>query len=81
MRFLHLGSPAVEGAMQISKPFEIHLEYQQRRWAGCAGNAIVLAFRTPRLLDKNALLSQAHLIEKRWSLPATKWLKVLAPSG
>jgi len=30
MRFLHLGSPAVQGSMKISKPFEIHLEYQQR---------------------------------------------------
>ena len=30
MRFLHLGSPAVQGSMKISKPYEIHLEYQQR---------------------------------------------------
>ena len=30
MRFLHLGSPAVQGSMRISKPFEIHLDYQQR---------------------------------------------------
>jgi spermidine synthase len=32
-RFLHLGSPAVQGSMKISKPFEIHLEYQQRMMA------------------------------------------------
>ena len=30
MRFLYLGSPAVQGSMKISKPLEIHLEYQQR---------------------------------------------------
>ena len=33
MRFLHLGSPAVQGSMKISKPYEIHLEYQQRMMA------------------------------------------------
>ena len=30
MRFLHLGTPAVQGSMKMSKPFEIHLEYVQR---------------------------------------------------
>lgn len=30
VRFLHCGSPAVQGSMRISKPFDIHLEYQQR---------------------------------------------------
>jgi spermidine synthase len=30
MRFLHLGSPAVQGSMKISQPLEIHLEYVQR---------------------------------------------------
>ena len=30
MRFLHLGTPWVQGSMKISKPFEIHLEYVQR---------------------------------------------------
>jgi spermidine synthase len=30
MRFLHLGSPAVQGSMKISAPFDIHLEYVQR---------------------------------------------------
>lgn len=30
MRFLHLGSPAVQGSMKISQPFEIHLDYVQR---------------------------------------------------
>jgi spermidine synthase len=30
LRFLHLGSPAVQGSMKISQPFEIHLDYVQR---------------------------------------------------
>lgn len=30
MRFLHLGSPAVQGSMRLSQPFDIHLEYVQR---------------------------------------------------
>jgi len=33
MRFLHLGSPSVQGSMKISKPYEIHLEYVQRMMA------------------------------------------------
>jgi len=44
-----------------------------------AGNTILLAFRTPRVWDKHALLSQAQAIQERWPLPAAKWLKVLAP--
>ncbi len=46
-----------------------------------AGNAIVLAFRTPVAIDDNALLTQAQTIEKRWPLPATQWLKALAPAN
>lgn len=30
MRFLHLGTPWVQGSMKISQPFHIHLEYVQR---------------------------------------------------
>ena len=45
-----------------------------------AGNAIVLAFRTPVDTDQNTLLAQAQTIEKRWPLPAMQWLKALAPS-
>ena len=30
MRYLHLGSPWVQGSMKISKPFDIHLDYVQR---------------------------------------------------
>lgn len=33
MRFLHLGTPAVQGSMKISKPFDIHLDYVQRMMA------------------------------------------------
>lgn len=33
MRFLHLASPAVQGSMKISKPYELHLEYVQRMMA------------------------------------------------
>ena len=44
-----------------------------------AGNTIVLALRTARQIDHNALLAQAQTIQTRWPLPATKWLKALAP--
>jgi spermidine synthase len=44
-----------------------------------AGNTIALAFRTPRVVDKSTMLSQAKAIEARWPLPATKWLKALMP--
>jgi spermidine synthase len=30
MRFLHLGTPTVQGSMKISRPFDIHLDYVQR---------------------------------------------------
>lgn len=45
-----------------------------------AGNTVVLAFRTPRPFNREALQAQAQVIEARWSLPATKWLKDLAPT-
>lgn len=44
-----------------------------------AGNTIVLALRQPRMQDSHALLSQAQRIQTRWPLPATTWLKALAP--
>jgi spermidine synthase len=46
-----------------------------------AGNTIVLACRTARSHDASAWSSQAKQIEKRWSLPATKWLNSLTPIG
>lgn len=33
LRFLHLGSPALQGSMRISQPFDIQLEYVQRMMA------------------------------------------------
>ncbi len=45
-----------------------------------AGNSIVMACRTPRVFNKQALQTQAQAIEARWKLPATQWLKVLAPT-
>jgi spermidine synthase len=44
-----------------------------------AGNTIVLAFRTPRTFEHDMLQQQAQAIQARWSLPATKWLKILRP--
>jgi len=44
-----------------------------------AGNAIVLALRTPRAVTQHSLRAQAQAIESRCPLPATKWLKVLSP--
>lgn len=44
-----------------------------------AGNTIVLALRTARQIDHNALLAQAQTIQTRWPLPATKWLNALTP--
>ena len=46
-----------------------------------AGNTVVLAFRTPRVLSQSDLMSRAQTIQKRWPLPAKKWVKVLAPHG
>jgi spermidine synthase len=34
VRYLHLGSPWVQGSMWLERPFEIHLEYLQRMMAG-----------------------------------------------
>lgn len=45
-----------------------------------AGNTIVVASRTPRPIDQALLQQQAKAIESRWPLPATRWLKVLAPA-
>ncbi len=45
-----------------------------------AGNTIVMAFRTPRPFDRELIQQQAQAIQARWPLPATKWLKALAPA-
>lgn len=44
-----------------------------------AGNTIVLVWRTPNPARASDFGAQAHTIENRWSLPASKWLKALAP--
>jgi spermidine synthase len=44
-----------------------------------AGNTVVLAFQIPRAFNIQVLQAQAQVIEARWSLPATKWLKELTP--
>ena len=40
------------------------------------GNTIVLALREPAFPERADLLARAAEIEKRWGLPARKWLKV-----
>jgi spermidine synthase len=44
-----------------------------------AGNVVVLALRTPALVDPERLRSQAQRIESRWPLPATAWLPLMTP--
>ena len=43
------------------------------------GNTIVLAQRTPSRLKRDALLARAEVIQTKWGLPATKWLRVFKP--
>jgi len=40
------------------------------------GNTIVLAQRTPQHPTRMELLARAEVIQERWGLPATKWLRV-----
>lgn len=67
-----------ESIQKITAVFGTHAVWSFKPTA--AGNTIVLAWRQPRAFDKAILQSQAQAIEARWpSLPATKWLKALAP--
>lgn len=43
------------------------------------GNAVVLALRTPQRLKRSELMRRAEVIESRWALPASKWLRVFKP--
>lgn len=43
------------------------------------GNTIVLALRTPQHPTRMELLARAEVIQERWGLPATKWLRVFKP--
>ncbi|MEN9905269.1 MAG: hypothetical protein RLZZ555_1834 [Pseudomonadota bacterium] len=45
------------------------------------GNTIVLAQRTPSHPSRLELLARAEVIQERWGLPATKWLKVFKQVG
>lgn len=46
-----------------------------------SGNTIALAFQQPRTVDTQTLRSNAEIIQTNWGLPATKWLKALAPAA
>ena len=41
------------------------------------GNAVVLAQRTPKRPKRGVLQARAEEIQRRWGLPARKWLRVL----
>ena len=43
------------------------------------GNTVVLAQRTPQRPARGVLQARAEVIEARWGLPATKWLRVFKP--
>ncbi|MPM68519.1 Polyamine aminopropyltransferase [bioreactor metagenome] len=43
------------------------------------GNTIVLAQRTPTRPKRAELMARAEDVQARWSLPATKWLRVFKP--
>ena len=43
------------------------------------GNTVVLAQRTPRHPKRAELMARAEVIQARWPLPATKWLRVFKP--
>ena len=43
------------------------------------GNTIVLALRTSQHPTRMELLARAEVIQERWGLPATKWLRVFKP--
>jgi spermidine synthase len=43
------------------------------------GNTVVLAQRLASRPQRDALASQAEMVENRFGLPATKWLKVFKP--
>lgn len=40
------------------------------------GNTVVLALRTPQHPERMELLARAEVVQSRWGLPATKWLRV-----
>jgi len=43
------------------------------------GNTVVLAQRNPSRPKREVLMERAELIQSRWGLPATKWLRAFKP--
>ena len=43
------------------------------------GNTVVLAQRTPTRPKRDVLLQRAEIIQARWGLPASKWVRVFKP--
>ncbi|MES2611551.1 MAG: spermidine synthase [Pseudomonadota bacterium] len=43
------------------------------------GNTVVLAQRTPTRPKRAELAARAEVIQERWGLPATKWMRVFKP--
>ena len=43
------------------------------------GNTVVLAQRTPLRPKSEVMMARAEIIEARWGLPATKWVRVFKP--
>ncbi len=43
------------------------------------GNTIVLALRTPSNINKTLLAQRAEVVERRWGLPAAKWMRAFKP--
>ena len=44
------------------------------------GNTVVLAQHTPSRPKRELLLARAQLIEAKWGLPASKWVRVFKPT-
>jgi spermidine synthase len=44
------------------------------------GNTVVLAQRTPKVLDAQALQMAAAQVQARWDLPTTRWAKLFGPA-
>ena len=43
------------------------------------GNTVVLAQRTPSRPKRAELMARAEVVQERWGLPATKWVRVFKP--
>ena len=43
------------------------------------GNTVVMAQRTPSRPKRAELMARAEVVQERWGLPATKWLRVFKP--